>query len=53
METVLVVDVIELYSIIIGLIIFGLIVFVFLLYWLWDEYLSYTFYKLKKKIKKV
>lgn len=53
MEIVYVVDVIELYSLIIGLILAGVALLGIFLYWLWDEYLSYFFYNLKRKFKKV
>ena len=53
MEVVYVVDLIEVYSIIIGLIFAGVLLLGVFLYWLWDEHLSYLFYKLKRKIKKV
>lgn len=53
METVLVIDVIELYGIICGIIFLCLIGLWLLLCYLWDEHLSYFFYKLKRKFKKV
>ena len=53
METIFVVDLIELYSIIIGAIVLGIIVLGYLLYWLYDEHLRYLFYRLKRKFKKV
>ena len=52
-EVVYVVDVIELYSIIVAVIIVSLGLIGIFLYWLWDEHLSYFFHHLKRKIKKV
>lgn len=49
MEVVYVVDLIEVYSIVIGLILAGVVLLGIFLYWLWDEHLSYLFYKLKRK----
>lgn len=53
METIYVIDLIELYTLIAGLIFAGILLLGVLLYWLWDEYLSYFFHHLKRKIKKV
>ena len=53
MEVIYVVDLIELYTLIFGLIVTGLVIITLLFYWLWKEYLCYSFYHLKRKIKKV
>lgn len=51
MEYIYVVDVIELYSIIGGLILVGIGLLGVGLYYLYDNYISYWLYHLKKKIK--
>lgn len=53
METIIFVDIIELYILIVGVVFLCLIGLFWLFAWLWDEYLYYPFHKLKRKFKKV
>lgn len=53
METIIFVDVVELYMLIVGVVFLCLIGLFWLFSWLWENYIYYIVYKIKRKFKKV